>query len=97
MQGPPRHAPKPQYPKTPEPHNLRSLRALTLSKCSLEGKDLPDALSKLTNLTELWLQDNRFTELPQSVCKLQNLRCSPAGFLAFVRKYFPWCARFGGV
>jgi len=75
-------------PKTPEPHNLRSLRALTLSKCSLEGKDLPDALSKLTNLTELWLQDNRFTELPQSVCKLQNLRCSFPGLHGVFASFF---------
>lgn len=76
--------------------DIGSLRALTLSGCSLEvnislarfvcvfsvsqrvttpqAKDLPDAISKLTNLTELWLQDNRFDELPPPVCKLPKLR-----------------------
>ena len=51
---------------------LHKLKALTLSGNKLSI--IPDHLTKLTNLTEIWLQDNNFVSLPIQVCYLQSLK-----------------------
>ena len=44
---------------------LPGLLALSLSANSLTEKLLPDTLSNLTSLTELWLNQNNFDQLPR--------------------------------
>ena len=44
---------------------LPGLLALSLSANSLTEKLLPDTLSCLTSLTELWLNQNNFDQLPR--------------------------------
>ncbi len=53
---------------------LPNLLALSLSANSLNAKLLPQKLSHLTNLTELWLNINNFDNLPRQVCDLPKLR-----------------------
>ena len=53
---------------------LPNLLALSLAANSLNEKLLPEKLSRLTNLTELWLNLNNFDQLPRQVCDLPKLR-----------------------
>jgi len=53
---------------------LPNLLALSLAANSLNEKLLPEKLSCLTNLTELWLNKNNFDMLPRQVCDLPKLR-----------------------
>ncbi|MTJ48303.1 COR domain-containing protein [Dolichospermum sp. UHCC 0259] len=49
----------------------------------LSGKNLteiPEAIAKLTNLTQLYLRFNRITEIPEAIAKLTNLTQLHLGF-----------------
>ena len=52
---------------------LQGLKELELNLSNNQISDLPEAITKLSNLTELYLSNNQLSALPKSVIKLSNL------------------------
>ncbi len=57
----------------PEIGQLTRLKKLYLSYNQLHNNSLPDTMSKLTSLEELFLSGNQFSVVPEVVCKISSL------------------------